>query len=114
MNNSIFKTCSVVCPIGLASGTAGAVQASESGSQILEIIYIILAIIGAIGTIIVTWLTVYTKIKAKIDKAKEDGKITEDEINEIVQTAKDSVQTAVDETEKQADGIKDKIEKEGK
>ena len=111
MNNNILKTCGIICPVGLASSTAGAVQASESGSQILEIIYMVLAIIGAIGSIIVAWLAVYTKIKAKIDKAKEDGKITKDEIDEIVQTGSDAVQTAIDETDKAIDKVKDENKK---
>jgi len=109
--NNILKTCSVICPVGLASGTAGAVQATESGNEILSIIYMILAIIGAIGSIIVAWLAVYTKIKAKIDKAKEDGKITEDEAKEIAQTGADAIQTAIDETTKAIDTAKGKIDK---
>lgn len=101
----LFNLCAVACPVGAAAGTAGAVQAS---TEILQIVYLILAIIGAIGSIAVVWMAVYTKIKAKIDKAKEDGQITADELDEIVSAANDAVQDAVGQSESIIDSIHNK------
>lgn len=51
----------------------------------------ILSIIALIITILTALFTLGCKVYEKIQKAKEDGKITKDELDDIIDTASDGI-----------------------
>lgn len=81
--------------LGLIGTGMSSVGAIVDVNQVLSIISTIITIIGGILTLIVIPLITWWK------KAKEDGKITKEEIDEATQIIKDGTE-----------GLKDKKEKE--
>ena len=81
--------------LGLIGTGMSSVGAIVDVNQVLSIISTIITIVGGILTLIVIPLITWWK------KAKEDGKITKEEIDEATQIIKDGTE-----------GLKDKKEKE--
>ena len=81
--------------LGLIGTGMSSVGAIVDVNQVLSIISTIITIVGGIITLIVIPLITWWK------KAKEDGKITKEEIDEATQIIKDGTE-----------GLKDKKEKE--
>ena len=80
--------------VGVIGTTFTAVATAGTTNEILETIYLIITILGAIMTFIV--MPVFNKIK----KAKQDGKITTDEVIDIADTAVKGGEKVVDEIKK--------------
>ena len=95
MNNVDQFTCGIV-------GTAlSAVGAGMSVTELQAIISIVVTITGFIISVLIPLII---KLVKKIKKAKEDGKITDEEIEDIMSTGKE----IVDETTKAIEEIKEK------
>lgn len=79
---------------GICGTVLSAVGASMSISDIQAIISIIVTVLGFLITLITTVIIpTYKKYK----KAKKDGKITEEEFEEIIDTAKHGIDSLKDE-----------------
>ena len=77
---------------GLCGTTLSAVGTGLQTSEVLQIISLVLTIIGSIITIVMA-ITSWWK------KAKADGKITSEEIQEGVQIIQDGIETLKDKTQ---------------
>lgn len=69
--------------MGIAGTCLSAVGASISVTELQAIISIIVTVAGFLLGVVLPWVI---KIVQKIRKAKEDGKITKDEVDDIIQT----------------------------
>lgn len=97
MNSVDQVTCGIV-------GTAlSAVGAGMSVNDLQAIISIIVTITGFVISVLIPLIV---KLVKKIKKAKEDGKITEEEMNDIIDTGKE----VIDKTTNLIDEIKEKKE----
>lgn len=84
--------------------TGTAVSATGAGLSVTELQAIVSIVITVLGFIISVLVPLGIKLYNKIKKAKEDGKITKEELDDIVDTGKE----IVDETKKVVDDIKNK------
>ncbi len=69
--------------MGIAGTCLSAVGASISVTELQAIISIIVTVAGFLLGVVLPWVI---KIVQKIRKAKEDGKITPEEANDIIET----------------------------
>lgn len=69
--------------MGIAGTCISAVGASISVTELQAIISIIVTVLGFLLGVVLPWVI---KIVQKIRKAKEDGKVTPEEANEIIET----------------------------
>ena len=69
--------------MGIAGTCLSAVGASISVTELQAIISIIVTVAGFLLGVVLPWVI---KIVQKIKKAKEDGKITPEEANDIIET----------------------------
>lgn len=81
-----------------------AVSATGAGLSATELQAIISIIVTIAGFVISVLIPLIIKIVKKIKAAREDGKIDEEEMEDIVSTGKE----IVDETKKVIDEVKDK------
>lgn len=101
MTNYDFITCGAV---GTAVGTAGA---SMSVNEVQAIVSIIVTVLGFIISVVIpSVMAIYKKIK----KAKEDGKVTPEELEDIKNTVQEEGQKVIDGGKE----VIDKIEKDKK
>lgn len=84
--------------------TGTAVSAAGAGLSVTEIQAIVSIVVTVLGFIISVFVPLCIKLYNKIKKAKEDGKIDKEELEDIVETGKE----IVDETKKVVDDIKKK------
>lgn len=84
--------------------TGTAVSAAGAGLSVTEIQAIVSIVVTVLGFIISVFVPLCIKLYQKIKKAKEDGKIDKEELDDIVETGKE----IVDETKKVVDDIKKK------
>ena len=84
--------------------TGTAVSAAGAGLSVTEIQAIVSIVVTVLGFIISVFVPLCIKLYNKIKKAKEDGKIDKEELNDIIETGKE----IVDETKKVVDDIKKK------
>ena len=84
--------------------TGTAVSAAGAGLSVTELQAIVSIVVTVLGFIISVFVPLCIKLYQKIKKAKEDGKITKEELDDIVDTGKE----IVDETKKVVDDIKKK------
>lgn len=84
--------------------TGTAVSAAGAGLSVTELQAIISIIVTIAGFIISVLVPLGIKLYNKIKKAREDGKITKEEVDDIVETGKE----IVDETKKVIDDVKNK------
>lgn len=84
--------------------TGTAVSATGAGLSVTEIQAIVSIIFTVLGFVISVLVPLGIKLYNKIKKAKEDGKITKEELDDIVDTGKE----IVDETKKAIDDVKNK------
>lgn len=84
--------------------TGTAVSAAGAGLSVTEIQAIVSIVVTVLGFIISVFVPLCIKLYNKIKKAKEDGKIDKEELDDIVETGKE----IVDETKKVVDDIKKK------
>ena len=84
--------------------TGTAVSAAGAGLSVTEIQAIVSIVVTVLGFIISVFVPLCIKLYQKIKKAKEDGKIDKEELEDIVETGKE----IVDETKKVVDDIKKK------
>ena len=75
--------------VGLLGTSVSAVGAGLSVTELQAIISIIVTVAGFIISVLIPLLA---KLYNKIMKAKEDGKITPDELQEITDTLKDGIE----------------------
>ena len=89
----------------MAAGVLGtAVSAIGAGLSVTDLQAIISIIVTIAGFIISVLIPLFVKLYNKIKKAKEDGKIDKEEMEDIVSTGKE----ILDETKKVIDEVKDK------
>lgn len=81
-----------------------AVSATGAGLSVTELQAIISIIVTIAGFVISVLIPLIIKLVKKIKAAREDGKIDEEEMEDIVSTGKE----IVDETKKVIDEVKDK------
>ena len=81
-----------------------AVSATGAGLSVTEIQAIVSIVVTVLGFIISVLIPLGIKLFQKIKKAREDGKINKEELNDIIETGKE----IVDETKKVVDDIKNK------
>lgn len=81
-----------------------AVSATGAGLSATELQAIISIIVTIAGFVISVLIPLIIKIVKKIKAAREDGKIDEEEMEDIISTGKE----IVDETKKVIDEVKDK------
>lgn len=81
-----------------------AVSATGAGLSVTEVQAIISIIVTIAGFVISVLIPLIIKLVKKIKAAREDGKIDEEEMEDIVSTGKE----IVDETKKVIDEVKDK------
>lgn len=84
-----------------------AVGTGVQTNKVFEIISLVITIIGGILTIIITISNWYSKAKA-------DGKITKDEITEIIDAVKDETNHVIDEIHKNDKKGEDENDKDSK
>lgn len=84
--------------------TGTAVSAVGTGLSVTELQAIVSIVITILGFIISVFIPLCIKLYRKIKDAKEDGKITKEELDDIVETGKE----IVDETKKVVNDIKNK------
>lgn len=84
--------------------TGTAVSAAGAGLSVTEIQAIVSIVVTVLGFIISVFVPLCIKLYQKIKKAKEDGKIDEEEMKDIVETGKE----IVDKTKDVIDDIKKK------
>ena len=84
--------------------TGTAVSAAGAGLSVTEIQAIVSIVVTVLGFIISVFIPLCIKLYNKIKKAREDGKIDKEELNDIIETGKE----IVDETKKVVDDIKKK------
>ena len=84
--------------------TGTAVSAAGAGLSVTEIQAIVSIVVTVLGFIISVFVPLCIKLYQKIKKAKEDGKIDKEELDDIIETGKE----IVDETKKVVDDIKKK------
>lgn len=93
----------------LMMGVIGtAVSATGAGLSVTELQAIISIIVTISGFIISVLIPLIIKLVKKIKAAKEDGKITKEEKQEIASTIKE----IIDESSKIAEEVSDKVQKE--
>ena len=68
-----------------------AVSATGAGLSVTEIQAIVSIVVTVLGFIISVFVPLCIKLYQKIKKAKEDGKITKEELDDIVETGKEIV-----------------------
>lgn len=89
----------------IATGVLGtAVSAVGAGLSVTDVQAIISIIVTVAGFIISVLIPLLAKLYNKIMKAKEDGKIDKEEMEDIASTGKE----ILDETKKVIDEVKDK------
>ena len=84
--------------------TGTAVSAAGAGLSVTEIQAIVSIVVTVLGFIISVFVPLCIKLYNKIKKAKEDGKIDKEELDDIIETGKE----IVDETTKVVNDIKNK------
>lgn len=84
--------------------TGTAVSATGAGLSVTEVQAIVSIIFTVLGFVISVLVPLGIKLYNKIKKAKEDGKIDKEELDDIVDTGKE----IVDETKKVIDDVKNK------
>ena len=84
--------------------TGTAVSAAGAGLSVTEIQAIVSIVVTVLGFIISVFVPLCIKLYQKIKKAKEDGKIDKEELEDIVETGKE----IVDKTKDVIDDIKKK------
>lgn len=84
--------------------TGTAVSAAGAGLSVTEIQAIVSIVVTVLGFIISVFVPLCIKLYQKIKKAKEDGKIDEEEMKDILETGKE----IVDKTKDVIDDIKKK------
>ena len=87
--------------VGILGTSISAVGASISVTDLQAIISIIVTIAGFIISVLIP---LFVKLYYKIKRAKEDGKIDKEEMEDIASTGKE----ILDETKKVIDEVKDK------
>ena len=93
----------------LMMGVIGtAVSATGAGLSVTELQAIISIIVTISGFIISVLVPLIIKLVKKIKAAKEDGKITKEEVDDIASTVKE----IVDESSKVIEEVSDKNQKE--
>lgn len=93
----------------LMMGVIGtAVSATGAGLSVTELQAIISIIVTISGFIISVLIPLIIKLVKKIKAAKEDGKITKEEVDDIASTVKE----IVDESSKVIEEVSDKNQKE--
>ena len=86
--------------------TGTAVSAAGAGLSVTEIQAIVSIVVTVLGFIISVFVPLCIKLYQKIKKAREDGKIDKEELEDIVETGKE----IVDKTKEVVDDIKNKKE----
>ena len=84
--------------------TGTAVSAAGAGLSVTEIQAIVSIVVTVLGFIISVFIPLCIKLYNKIKKAKEDGKIDKEELEDIVETGKE----IVDKTKETIENIKNK------
>lgn len=84
--------------------TGTALSATGAGLSVNEIQAIVSIIVTVLGFIISVLVPLGIKLYNKIKKAREDGKIDKEELDDIIETGKE----IVDETKKVIDDVKNK------
>lgn len=87
-----------------------AVSATGAGLSVTEIQAIVSIIVTVLGFVISVLIPLGIKLYHKIKDAKEDGKITKEEIDDIASTGKE----IVDKTVSLIDKVKEESDKEQK
>lgn len=72
---------------GVVGTVISATGASLSVNEIQAIVSIVVTVLGFLLGVVLPWIL---KIVAKIKKAKEDGKVTAEELEDIADTAKEA------------------------
>ena len=94
----------------LLCGVVGtAISATGAGLSITEIQAIVSIVITVLGFIISVFIPLIVKLVKKIKNAKEDGKITKEELEDIASTVKE----IGEETESFIKEVSDKEKSEG-
>lgn len=84
--------------------TGTAVSAVGAGLSVTEIQAIVSIVVTVLGFIISVLVPLFIKLYNKIKDAREDGKITKEELDDIIETGKE----IVDKTKDVIDDIKKK------
>lgn len=85
----------------ITCGVAGTIlSATGAGLSVTELQAIISIIVTVLGFVISVLIPLIVKLVKSIKKAKEDGKITAEEIEEITDNAKKCIDAVADGTEK--------------
>ena len=91
----------------MALGLLGtAVSATGAGLSVTEIQAIVSIVVTILGFVISVLIPLFMKLYVKIKKAKEDGKITKEEIEDIASTGKE----IINETESFVKEVSEKSE----
>lgn len=96
--------------IGIISGSAGAILGAggiTSTSDTAQLVYIIITILCACLSLTMLIFKTYDTVKSHIAKAKQDGVITKEEVNQIVDDVSESAKKAAEII----DDTKEKINK---
>lgn len=88
--------------------TGTAVSAVGAGLSVTEIQAIVSIVVTVLGFIISVLVPLFIKLFYKIKDAKEDGKITKEELDDIIETGKE----IVDKTKDVIEDVKDKTKKD--
>lgn len=88
--------------------TGTAVSAVGAGLSVTEIQAIVSIVVTVLGFIISVLVPLFIKLYHKIKDAKADGKITKEELDDIVETGKEIVNKTKDVIE----DVKDKTKKD--
>lgn len=88
--------------------TGTAVSAVGAGLSVTEIQAIVSIVVTVLGFIISVLVPLFIKLYYKIKDAKEDGKITKEELDDIIETGKE----IVDKTKDVIEDVKDKTKKD--
>lgn len=92
---------------GVVGAAVGSVGAGLSITEVQAIVSIIITISGFFISVLLPWIIKFAK---KIKEASKDGKITEDELKDIVETGKEGVEiikNGVDEVKNHIDKKED-------
>lgn len=72
---------------GIVGTVISATGASLSVNEVQAIVSIVVTVLGFLLGVVLPWVL---KIVAKVKKAKEDGKVTAEELEDIADTAKEA------------------------
>ena len=97
--------------MGIAGTCLSAVGASISVTELQAIISIIVTVAGFLLGVVLPWVI---KIVQKIRKAKEDGEITKDEVDDIIQTIGEAGKEIKEGAESLKEEVSEKSEGEKK